>query len=127
MRARQRGITFIGWIVLLVPVALVGYAALRVVPLYLNYMKVSRALEQLRDESKNDGAPGLGEQVNVQSLRKSLERRFDIDSVDYPRPDQIGFVRDGKDWFAEARYEDVAPLFSNLSILVRFDKRVPLN
>lgn len=127
MRARQKGITFIGWIVLLIPVAIVGYAGLRVVPLYLNYMKVARALEQLRDESKGDGPSVGGEQVNVQSLRKSLERRFDIDSVDYPRPDQIGFVRDGKQWFAEARYEDVAPLFSNLSMLVRFEKRVQLN
>ncbi|RYZ64289.1 MAG: DUF4845 domain-containing protein [Proteobacteria bacterium] len=126
MRARQRGITFIGWIVLLVPVAIVGYAGLRVVPLYLNYMKVARALEQLREENKNSVSPVGGEQVNVQAMRKSLQSRFDVDSVDYPRPDQIGFVREGKDWFAEARYEDVAPLFSNLSILVRFEKRVPL-
>jgi len=49
MRHRQRGITFIGWIVLLIPVASVGYAGIRVVPVYLNYMKVAKALEQIND------------------------------------------------------------------------------
>ena len=42
MRQRQRGITFIGWIVLLIPVAIVGYALIRVAPVYLNYMKVAK-------------------------------------------------------------------------------------
>lgn len=121
MRARQRGVTFIGWIVLLIPVAIVGYALIRIVPVYLNYMKVSRALEQIASESKGD------EQPSVQALRSSLEKRFDIDSVSYPKTDQISFVRDGKVWVAETHYEDVTPLFGNVSILLRFDKRVQLN
>jgi hypothetical protein len=28
---------------------------------------------------------------------------------------------------AEIHYEDVAPLFANISILLKFDKRVPIN
>lgn len=121
MRHRQRGITFIGWIVLLIPVAIVGYALIRVVPVYLNYMKVAKALEQIASESKGE------EQLSVQALRNSLDKRFDIDSVNYPRSDQVSFVREGKSWVAEARYEDVTPLFGNASILLRFDKRVTLN
>jgi hypothetical protein len=121
MRARQRGITFIGWIVLLTPVAIVGYAGIRVVPIYLNYMKVTKALEQIASESKGD------EQISVQAVRNSLEKRFDIDSVSYPTASQIAIVREGKSMVAEARYEDVAPLFGNISILLRFDKRVTLN
>lgn len=121
MRARQRGITFIGWIVLLVPVAIVGYAAIRATPMYLNYMKVSKALEQLATEFKGD------EQLGIQAARSSLEKRLDIDSVTYPRVDQVAIVREGKSLVAEARYEDVAPLFANISLLVRFDKRVTLN
>ena len=121
MRQRQRGVTFIGWIVLLIPVAIVGYALIRVVPMYLNYMKVAKALEQIRSESKGD------EQLSVQALRVSLDKHLDIDSVNYPRSDQISFVREGKSWVAETHYEDVAPLFGNVSILLRFNKRVTLN
>jgi hypothetical protein len=121
MRARQRGITFIGWIVLLVPVAIVGYAGIRVTPMYLNYFKVSKALEQIASESKGD------EQISIQTVRSSLEKRLDIDGVTYPRGDQVAVVREGKTLVAEAHYEDVAPLFANISLLMRFDKRVTLN
>ena len=121
MRARQRGVTFIGWIVLLIPVAIVANAGLRITPIYLNYLKVSRALEQLGSETKGD------EQISVQAVRNSLDKRLDIDSVTFPRSDQITIVREGKGLVAEARYEDVAPLFGNMSILLKFDKRVPLN
>ncbi len=121
MRARQRGVTFIGWIVLLIPVAIVGYALIRTVPVYLNYMKVAKALEQIRTEAKGD------DQLSVQALRNSLEKHFDIDNVSYPKVDQIAFIRDGKAWVAETHYEDVTPLFANVSILLRFDKRVELN
>jgi hypothetical protein len=120
MRARQRGITFIGWIVLLIPVAIVAYAAIRVVPVYLNYLKVSRALDQVASEHKGD------EQVSMQAVRNSLEKRFDIDSVSYPTVQQVSIVREGKSVAVEARYEDVAPLFANISVLLRFDKRVTL-
>ena len=121
MRARQRGITFIGWIVLLIPIAIIGYAGIRVVPTYLNYMKVSKAMEQIASETKGE------EQISVQELRRSLEKRFDIDNVSYPKVDQIAFVRDGKSWVAETHYEDVTPLFGNASLLLRFNKSVKLN
>jgi hypothetical protein len=121
MRARQRGITFIGWIFLLIPLAIVGYALIRTVPVYLNYMKVAKVMEQIAAETKGD------EQISLQALRNSLDRRFDIDSVTYPKSDQISFVRDGQKWVAETHYEDVTPLFANVSILLRFDKRVELN
>lgn len=121
MRQRQRGITFIGWIVLLVPFAIVGYAAIRMTPIYLNYMKVAKAMEQVATDSRGD------EQINVQALRSSLRKHFEIDSVDFPMPEQVAFVRDGKQWVAELRYEDTAPLFGNIGLLVRFDKRVPIS
>lgn len=120
MRDRQRGITFIGWLVLLLPVAVVGYAAIRAAPVYLNYMKVSRSLEQLAVENSGD------EQTSVQAMRTSLTKHFDIDNVSFPPVESIAFNRDGKNWVARAKYEDEVPLFANLSLLVKFDKSVPL-
>ena len=45
MHSRQAGITFIGWLFLLVPVAIVGYAGIRLLPVYLTYMKVAKAVQ----------------------------------------------------------------------------------
>jgi Tfp pilus assembly protein PilE len=50
MHSKQRGVTLIGWLFLLIPIAILGYAALRLAPVYLNYMKVSRSMNQLVSE-----------------------------------------------------------------------------
>jgi hypothetical protein len=120
MRNKQQGITLIGWIVLLVPVAIVFYAGVRLTPAYLNYMKVARSVEQLAEEYKGD------EQVTAPQLRTSLQKRFDVQSVDYPAVQDIDFHREGTRWVAEAKYEDIVPFVSQISLLVKFDKRVEL-
>ena len=47
MRSKQRGVTLIGWILLLTPWAICGYVGIRLTPVYLNYMKVVRSMEQV--------------------------------------------------------------------------------
>ena len=53
---KQRGVTMIGWIFLLIPVAIVLYAGIRVVPEYLNYYKVVTALKETATQLKSDEA-----------------------------------------------------------------------
>jgi hypothetical protein len=118
MRNRQRGVTAIGWIFLMVPLALVGYAAIRLTPVYLNYMKVARALEQTAADFQDD------QSATAQTLRYSIEKRLDIESVNYPQVKDIIVKRDGRTWVLQAAYEDVAPLFANISLLVNFDRSV---
>jgi len=118
MRNRQRGVTAIGWMFLLVPIAVVGYAGIRLTPVYLNYMKVARALEQTANDFQDD------QSATAQTLRYSLEKRFDVESVSYPEIKDIIVKREGRAWIMQATYEDVAPLFANISLLVSFDRRV---
>lgn len=120
MRDRQRGMTFIGWLFLLTPVAIVGYAAIRLTPVYMNYMKVARALDQTATEYRDD------QSVTAQRIRTSIEKRFDIESVNHPNINEIVIRREGQAWVMQAAYEDVAPLFSNVSLLVSFDRTVEL-
>ncbi len=117
MRSRQTGITFIGWLFLLAPVAIVGYAGIRLVPMYLNYFKVAKALEQTASENKGEAT------LNVDSVRHALDRRFDIDGVNFPEVSSIAVKRDGSQWVLDADYEDSAPMFAGISLLVHFEKR----
>jgi hypothetical protein len=119
MRNRQQGITTIGWIILLIPVAIVFYAGIRLAPVYLNYMKVVHTLEQTAGEvSGNDASP--------QSIRGAIGKHFDIESVEYPDVKDLKITRDNGTWVIEAAYDDQAPLFANIFILVTFDKQVTL-
>lgn len=120
MRSKQAGVTFIGWILLLIPVAICAYAALRITPIYLNYMKVARSLEQMKSDFK-DSDPG-----GVIAIKTSLEKRLFIEEVEYPAAKDVKITRNGKGWDVEAAYDDQAPLFSNVFILITFDKTVRL-
>ncbi len=118
MKRHQRGVTLIGWIFLLIPIAMVGYAGIRVAPIYLNYFKIVRSMDQLAAESKND------ESVNAQALRFALEKHLDIESVDFPASKDFVIRRDGQSWVVEIEYEDTAPYASNVSLLTKFTKTV---
>ena len=114
MRNRERGVTAIGWLFLLTPIVIVGYAAVRLAPLYLNYMKVARALDQAATDYKSGGDP--------ESIRRSVEKHFDIDMVQFPTTKDMKITREGDGWLLEMAYDDEAPLFSNIALHVSFDK-----
>ncbi len=120
MRGRQRGVTFLGWVVLLIPMALFVYVAIRLVPVYLNYTKVARTLEQVRTEN-------LAEQTLVPNLvRSTIEKRFDIDYINKPTPQEVLITRSGDGWIIETSYEEIVPLLYNASILLQFEKSVTI-
>jgi hypothetical protein len=121
MHSRQKGVTFIGWLILLVPVAIVGYAGIRLVPMYLNYMKVSKAITQVAAAHAGDG------QVNPTAVRTDLTNHLYIDSVTYPEASAIEVVRDGEKWVLRTNYEDEAPLFAGISLVVKFAKRATID
>jgi len=116
MKRTQRGVTMIGWICLLIPVAIVGYTVLRLIPVYLNYTKVARSLEQLSQESRAGDS--------AQNVRFALDKRLDIEQITFPDLKDFTVRRDGQSWVVEIEYEDGAPLLSNLSIAAKFHKSV---
>jgi hypothetical protein len=122
MRHRERGVTFLGWLFLLTPMALVLYAGIRLTPAYLEYMKIARTLEQVSEEFK-------GEQPDLMQLRNAVERRFDVESVTVLSARDANDVRirkEGSSHTLEVNYIDTAPFISNVSLQVEFKKVVKI-
>ena len=117
MRNRQTGVTAIGWVFLLTPMAIVIYAGIRLAPVYLNYMKVAKAMEQSVSEFKGGGSA-------PDAIRTSIDRKFEIDMVEYPTIKDMKITKDGAAWVVESQYDDDAPLFANVSLHFLFDKKV---
>jgi hypothetical protein len=46
--------------------------------------------------------------------------------VEFPEAKEMKITRNGRSWVIEAAYDDQAPLFSNVFILVSFDKSVTI-
>jgi Flp pilus assembly protein TadG len=120
MRSRQTGITFIGWVVLLVPLAILVFAGIKLAPLYMTQFKVSQALQQTADNSRGDTT------ISRQVVLQDLERRFDIEGIEDPTLDDILIDKEDDTWVAVVDYTREATLFGGISLLVHFNKRVVL-
>jgi len=118
---RQRGVTMIGWVFLLTPVAIVLYAGIRVGPEYLNYYKVVQALKTTATQLKSDEA------LSPASIRSALERRFDTGYIDEPKVSEIEIAKGDAGWQMTADYEKAVPMFGNLFLLMEFKQTVVIN
>ena len=115
---KQRGVTAIGWVFLLIPMALTIYAGIRVTPVYLNYWRVVEAMEKTATELKNDDT------ASPQTIRSALGKRFDVGYVEGMTEDEIKISKGAEGWEMNCEYEGVAPLFSNVSLVMAFNKTV---
>jgi hypothetical protein len=121
MRNKQRGVTFLGWVFLLLPLALLVYVVIRLTPIYLNYMAVSKSVDALKSEVVQ-GSP-----VNVPALQSSLGKHLDIEGINVPAATDFKVERVGDDTVGIMEYEEIAPIAGNVSLLVQFKKQVQLN
>ena len=118
MLGRQRGMTFLGILVIVIVVGAWVYAGIRLLPKYLEYMRVASTLEKVKEEF--DSNPSSTELM----LRKAIERHFDIESVTAIDSNDVEIKKDGGAFTMRANYEDTVPLVYNISFLVTFDKTV---
>jgi hypothetical protein len=117
MRRRQRGMTFIGLLCILVLCGVIGYAGVRLVPVYLNYMKLARTMESAATEFK-------GENAALDGVRKSLDRHWAIEDITAVDQKDIEITRDDAGLTLHVAYDDTVPYIANISLSVHFDKTV---
>ena len=119
MKHRQRGMTFLGLVTILVILGAGLYAAMRLVPVYLEYTKVARSLEQVRDEH-------AAIDTNPQMIRNSLERRWDVEDIKSIGWKEIDIKKTNDGYAVRATYDVVEPFIANVFLLTKFDKSVTI-
>src|SRR5208283_3609351 len=118
MRRHQQGMTFIGLMCIVVLVGIVGYAGIRLAPLYLNYMKVAKTMEEAATEY-NSGSGSLD------GVKKSLDRHWNVEDITGLDYKDIEITKDENGALQmHVAYDDSAPYVANVSLTVHFEKTV---
>src|SRR5689334_9118806 len=112
---KQRGVTMIGWIILLIPIAIVLYAGIRIGPEYFDYYKLRTAMNETAKELESD------ETLTPQSIRFALDKRFDTGYISNISAKDIEVTKIEGGWQMTADYESEVPLFANLSLTMAFE------
>jgi len=116
MRSRQRGATFIGMVTIIAILGFALYAAIRLAPLYFEYMAVVRAMEQTAKEAS------IGTTSN--DLRAALARRWTVEDIHSINGSEIEIKKSGAGFTMRAWYRAEAPFVGNVSLVADFDKTV---
>ncbi|MBT8103109.1 MAG: DUF4845 domain-containing protein [Gammaproteobacteria bacterium] len=114
---RQSGMTTLGVAILVAFVGLFAFAALRLTPVYLNYMKVASVVSGVYEEFDGAGPSRA-------AIRSSISRRFDIESVAEINAKDVAVTAVDGGFEVAAAYSHKADFIANVSFVVDFDKRV---
>ena len=117
----SRGITLLGFLILLCVAVFFAYVVMKLVPVYVEYFGVVKAMEQIKNE------PGAA-QKSVEQIRRDLNVKFDlqyVDQQDIP-PQAIQVKREATGPTLRIAYEKRVPFMYNIDLVASFDKSVNL-
>jgi hypothetical protein len=112
---QQAGMTTLGFIILTVFIGMFAFAVIRLAPVYLNYMKVVGVIDGVFAEFD-------GQRATRQVIRKSISRRFDVDSVGVITYRDVAVTAVDGGLEVKAEYDHTAPFIYNVSFTVHFNK-----
>lgn len=113
---RQAGMTTLGVAILVFFVGIFAFAAIRLSPVYLNYMKIVGVVNGVTEEFDGAGATRA-------MIRQSISRRFDIESVSTIKATDVKVTKVDGGYEVAAVYSHKAEFIGNLSFVVDFDNR----
>jgi hypothetical protein len=117
-RRHQAGVTAIGFLFLAGLFGIVGFGAIKLVPMYMQNMRLTTVLDDVREELDGKGAtPG--------EIRLAVGRRFDVEGITLPRENiKVDQARNG--YQLRIQYDNRAPFIADIWFLVTFDKQVEI-
>ena len=109
---RQRGLSMTGFLFVSAVVLVIALLSFRVIPAYIEYFSVKKALE---------GALADSPDLNKADIRKRIERRLGADYIDSMHANDVDVNRVGNVTTASASWQTKLPLVGNASLLLEFD------
>jgi len=112
MMRNERGLTMIGFIFVAAIVVIVALVGFRVLPAYVEYFQVQKALQGSLDDSESG---------SLADVRRNFDRRVGATYVDSVRPTDVTVSRKGNQIVATVVWQRILPMVGNASILLDFD------
>ncbi len=117
---KQRGITLLGFIMVLAVVGVFAFVGFKLFPVYAEYYS---AVSDLKASCREPDAPN----ASLQEMRTKLDRRFNISyvsSIDTIK--NVKLIKTGDLRSININYEVRAPLIYNLDFVAKFDVTEPM-
>jgi Tfp pilus assembly major pilin PilA len=119
---RQSGITLIGFVILLVILAFFAYTAMKLVPAYLDYFNVAKAVNTVATQATS-GDMSI-EEVQRQLDTQQLSQYFADEDIEAKNITVVSTPNGGRS--LKLSYDKKIPWIYTIDFLVHFEKSAPL-
>ena len=113
MKRKQRGITMLGFLITLCLVIFFAYCAMKIVPMYIEYYSVKKALASIASDPQSANAP-------KDKIRENFARHMQIDYVATVKPEMLKIESTEAGYKLVMDYEVRKPMFHNLDVVGKF-------
>jgi Tfp pilus assembly major pilin PilA len=110
---RQRGVTFVGMVIIAGLIVFAAIIGLKLVPAYIEYATV---VNHLREIARSPEARG----ASPRDIQTMFNKRAQIDSINVVTGNDIEVEKDGDKVVLRANYSTKIKLFGNLSACIDF-------
>lgn len=117
LQTQQRGMTFLGYVIVLGVIGFFAIMIMKLVPIYLEHQSIVAAMNAVSQQPPTSTA---------QNIRSSIEKRFDVDSVKVIRAADVKIRREKGKTVVAVDYEAKTPFIGNLYLMVKFSESVEL-
>jgi hypothetical protein len=104
--------------ILAVLVGVVGLAGIKLVPMYVMDLKLSKALNGISEDVN-------GKEVTPQSIQYALYKKFSVEDIDLPK-DSIKVAPSKNGFSVRIQYENRTPYLGDVWLMIVFDKQVEI-
>lgn len=112
VRRAQRGLSMIGFLFVAAVVLVVAMVAFRMIPAYIEFYTIQRALE---------GALADSNDLSVATVRRAMDRRLAADYADAVAAKDVEVSKSGNNVTASVSWEKRLHMVGNVSLLLEFD------
>jgi hypothetical protein len=113
MKRTQRGMTLMGFIIVLAVVGVFVYMGMKVIPMYSEYYAVKQSVNGLANE------PGVAG-MDVAKIRDLFFRRLYVSYSENVKTENVKLRRKEAGWLMTVDYEVRRPLVANLDVVGKF-------
>ena len=105
----QRGVSMLGVFVICAAIVLVAIGALKVIPAYIEFGTVKKAVVASKDGAKT-----------VADVQRNFDRRAQVDDISVISARDLEVTKEGNSIVVSFKYDKKIPMFQNLSVLLEF-------
>ncbi|MEW8029325.1 MAG: DUF4845 domain-containing protein [Candidatus Thiodiazotropha sp.] len=117
---KQKGLTFISWLVILIVAGFLVYIGIKITPIYIDHYVVKAALESVKNEP-------LSARKSKREIRNMILTRLDISNIRHINKDHINIERSGKTTTINVKYAERRHIAHNVSLIMDFEETVELS